>query len=444
MLETNSILLPNADASVLIANSKIYMNLDGRSHDGDVKLREINGTTSKILGAINGIDTYDNIVINALDILELEVSDENKKMITDLIDKLHEENFIINGEKQDQENKFKTITSNVDFFLIHASVEVTNKCNLLCKHCYMSASSENNDMITFDDFKNITKTLVNEGVFNIELTGGEIFVNKDAEKIIEHAFENFNIIGVLTNGTVPISEKVMQLFEKNKDRLIVSISLDSTKPELHDKFRGKSGSWQLTVNNIKKLVARGITVRIAASIFSENMWEIDKLAALSRELGVKIFSYNFIEDFGRAKSFNKEEAMEKTLDYNNYILDTLEEYKDVIMVVESDSYERATTNCGAGTSSIVIDAKGGVRPCALSPNSFNIGDIYQDEKFNKKLIKTLTNLKSPNTEHGCKKECPHYYKCRGCYMKALNVNKDNNMRCNWLKANNIEFLLEYM
>lgn len=45
------------------------------------------------------------------------------------------------------------------------------------------------------------------------------------------------------------------------------------------------------------------------------MWEIDQLAKLSVELGVKIFSYNFIEDFGRGKSFKKTKSVQKIMNF---------------------------------------------------------------------------------------------------------------------------------
>lgn len=56
-----------------------------------------------------------------------------------------------------------------------AFVQLTNKCNLRCKHCYASGSILNNGALDLEGLKQFLKILINNGVSKIDFTGGEIF-----------------------------------------------------------------------------------------------------------------------------------------------------------------------------------------------------------------------------------------------------------------------------
>lgn len=430
------------NAKIIYAGNRIYLTSDCRNVGGDVKFIEINKTSVTILKSISkNIESCDLVKCVLSDMrLPLKYTD----VIEGFINCLFEKEFL--KHLKDEEKRISTIKeiyTDKEYFLTHATVELTDKCNLMCKHCYMSASSKNKNFITYEDFIRICEYLVKQGVYSLELTGGEVFENPDFSKILEHALSNFTIVGLLTNGTRLIKEEVLKLLCEHKNKIVVSISIDSVVPEKHDEFRGVNGSWERSVGTIKKLVREGIRVRIASSIFEENMWEIDKLAKLSVDLGATVFSYNFIEDFGRGKNFNKTNSLQKDDKYVLYIRDIIEKYKNIIQVVEKESYERSG-NCGAGTASIAINAKMDIRPCVLAPMSFNIGNIHEELVFKDDILKKLLNLKSPSIENGCDKNCSYLYKCRGCFVRALNVNNENKTLCEWIRSNNCEELLSLM
>ena len=80
-----------------------------------------------------------------------------------------------------------------------ATVEVTEKCNLRCKHCYLDASCEKTSIISFDQFKELVDIFKKNHVLNLELTGGELFVNPEAYEILELALKQFAMVAILTN-----------------------------------------------------------------------------------------------------------------------------------------------------------------------------------------------------------------------------------------------------
>lgn len=96
---------------------------------------------------------------------------------------------------------------------LHVTVEITEKCNLYCAHCYLNASCNKNTAINYEDFKALVKKLKSNNVLSIEITGGEVFMNKDADKILALAFNEFSRVALLTNGTI-LKQSSLELLKK--------------------------------------------------------------------------------------------------------------------------------------------------------------------------------------------------------------------------------------
>ena len=376
---------------------------------------------------------------------DVKVGDNYKETIARFINQMEKKGVITISDQIGPSNKsLDVIDSSKDYLISSATVEVTNRCNLMCKHCYMCASNANKDMVSFEEFKKIVDILLDEGVLMIELTGGEVFENPEFEKILRLSLDKFPMVGMLTNGTHEISKSLLDLLVENKEKIVVSVSIDSSSPQIHDGFRGMEGAFEKSTANIKKLADNGIFVRLTSAIFDDNMWQIHELAQLARDLGAKSFSYNFVEEFGRGDNFNKDHKVSKHDDYLSYINKTLEEFSDIIQIIDSTDFNRKSGNCGAGTSSFTIDSKKRLRPCVMSPTTFNIGTIDDSLNFKKEILDTLLEIDEPNFDNGCSKNCKFIYKCKGCYLRALNVNKKEGTVCSWIKKNNAENLLQYV
>ena len=59
-----------------------------------------------------------------------------------------------------------------------AWIEITNKCNLKCIHCYNESDARCDNIMSITDFYRVVDYLVNIGVSKIQITGGEAFLNK--------------------------------------------------------------------------------------------------------------------------------------------------------------------------------------------------------------------------------------------------------------------------
>src|SRR3989338_1731576 len=121
---------------------------------------------------------------------------------------------------------------------------VTDRCNSLCKHCFIWNKKPNFDL-SLNIIKDVlgSKHLAKTVEFGLE--GGEFFMHPEYEKILE-LFESKDYV-ILTNGI--LHENVIAAAEKFKVKNI-QISIDGTK-ETYRKMRGVD-----TYDNIMEIIRR--------------------------------------------------------------------------------------------------------------------------------------------------------------------------------------------
>lgn len=401
----------------------------------------VNSTGKMIIEEIRGTLTVQQFVEHFVEMTNIDY-EENKNWILEFISTLLSKGAVILSEVPVPCEKIKNIGDSDLISPMHATIEVTDKCNLKCKHCYLSASPNKSRIMTFNDFIKIKDKLTKNMVVNIEFTGGELFVNPDIYEILQVAYEEFAIVGILTNGTI-LSDNILELLVKNAKKTVINVSIDSIHKEVHDQFRNMNGAFEKTCKNVKRLTDKGLFVRIASSIFKENMWEIDKLAELAIDLGAKAFTFNFVEEFGRGNDIYRDAYSDlKVNEYLEYLNGVIEKYKNIIPIQQGEGL-LGTRNCGAGVNSIVIDPDGDIRPCVLSSKWCCMGNLLSEEfesimKYS--IYKDLAAILPPHKDNGCDANCKYLSYCKGCYIKGFQTCKNEKMKCSWIKENKLERL----
>ncbi len=117
-----------------------------------------------------------------------------------------------------------------------AILQITERCNLRCKHCFVS-SVPNGSYMDYEVIENdILPRLLNLNVIKVTLTGGEPFVHPNLFEICNLFACNGIEITICTNGTL-VTENILSKFEKIH-HLKFNISLDGFSFDSHGKFRG--------------------------------------------------------------------------------------------------------------------------------------------------------------------------------------------------------------
>ena len=178
---------------------------------------------------------------------------------------------------------------------------LTEGCNLACKHCWINPpldSEENHHaFLAVELIQQAIKEAKPLGLSTLKLTGGEPLMHPQIVDIINLASEENLELTIETNGTLITDSFIGAI--KNHRNVFVSVSLDSSKQEVHDDFRGIPGSFAKTVSGIKKLVEAGIAPQIICSLIPENLNDIEEIIRFSKEVGASSFKLNIIQPTSR-------------------------------------------------------------------------------------------------------------------------------------------------
>ena len=152
-----------------------------------------------------------------------------------------------------------------------AWLELTDRCNLDCVHCYGEfghPAVKNASKMKFTDWKKVIDKLSEIKCNAIQFIGGEPLIYKDFIKLLEYAYKkNINNITVFTNATL-LDEYLVKIFKKYN--INVRVSLYGHNSETHEKITGKKGSFEKTKNALILLKKYNVNTSIAIVIMKEN------------------------------------------------------------------------------------------------------------------------------------------------------------------------------
>lgn len=361
----------------------------------------VDDNSIELISLIEG-KTFSEIV-EALKRCMKEQIDENQ--VFEFLSQLEEAEVIWQGTPVRTEKKCF-----YSYVIRYITLNITNTCNLFCKHCYIEASNKNKNFLSLEQVKVIVQKLkpymVKSCYFNV--SGGEALMNPECIDILrylsEEGIENLNLV---SNGTLIDDEKAEQL-SKIKG-LSVQISLDGASAKVHESIRGKN-TYDRTINGIRNCIQKEIKVSLSPIVTQDLFEEIEEYFELGKKLGVSSIFLQPINDVGRAKKnglerVNDADVFRKFVElYKNdpELKDMIPGSLDVQHLTSVKLLEKCLF-CGSGISSLAIQPDGSCYPC---PNTImpgmeicniledDIGEYWFDSPILKKIrgVNVNTNL----------------------------------------------------
>ncbi|MDR1053086.1 MAG: TIGR04053 family radical SAM/SPASM domain-containing protein [Planctomycetaceae bacterium] len=179
--------------------------------------------------------------------------------------------------------------------------EITQSCDLVCKHCRASAQERAavDELSTEFSIRLIDQVASFPRKPNIVFTGGDPLKRSDLFILIRHAVKN-GLTVALTPSATPLATR--EAFEEAKAAGIqaLGISLDGHVAAVHDAFRGFEGSFDKTREMLEMAKLLQIPVQVNTSITRRNFALIDDIAEyLAHFGGVVMWSVFFLVPVGR-------------------------------------------------------------------------------------------------------------------------------------------------
>lgn len=172
-------------------------------------------------------------------------------------------------------------------YLSAVVLNITNKCNLKCLHCFNGSSLVSNQTVELsdDEILELIDQCIEMKVGNICFSGGEPLTRKQLLlKCLKKLKESGIRSSIVSNGTLIDMDTALLL--KVLGVAEIEISLDGALPETHERLRGIKGSFVKAVASIKYLVDAGITTSISYTLNSWNGNEFFQMAEELIRLGV--------------------------------------------------------------------------------------------------------------------------------------------------------------
>ena len=400
--------------------------------------KSVNRSASEILYHCDGSNPIEGIIEKGAS-LEDEEPSEIAEMVRSFIEKAAGEGDLILLDSPSHEPL--KITGSWDYWVPdHLNLELTHRCNLKCKHCYIDAgpNAGGNELPT-DQLLKLLKMLASHGSRTIELTGGEPMIHPDFLQIVECCASNFEITTLATNGYF-IDEEMASKLALHRNRVLIQLSIDGME-KYHDDFRGVPGSWRRTLNALKLLVSKGIKPRVAMVLTRKNIDQLDEVATLVYGLGARSFTYSPAMNIGRGEELDMDFLLDEQVRLGEIQDSLLERYGDFIIGQKEPMKEEKELTCGAGYRQWSIGPNGIVRPCLLMPDTrLSLGNLAErgEELFKDPIIERLKDLGAPRRAlcYGCE----HERYCRGCIVRGISQ-YEKTPDCKWAKATGLDKLL---
>jgi radical SAM protein with 4Fe4S-binding SPASM domain len=323
--------------------------------------------------------------------------------------------------------------SRTAFFPPHMSIELTERCNLRCDYCYRECDASKTAHMSTSDLLGVIGRLCEGGLRSVELTGGEPLLHPDFRQILDFCASRMELVGVLSNGTL-LGGEVAEQLASMKERLIVSVSLDASTPEIHDVRRGLKGAWLRTTRNIAHLAALGVGVRVSMAVDERNFADIEKTLLLAKSLGARMFTYSPVLPFGRGKDVYSTKWELCGDEVYAKEAELAARYKGFLGVLSGDAVceVEGEAGCGAGYRTFCMDPYGNVRPCVtFGSRELIFGNLLQsamEKVFSHPAISAMTKLRTPSLDL-CG-SCEHLGFCRHCSLRGWHAG-ESRPECAW-------------
>ena len=261
---------------------------------------------------------------------------------------------------------------------------LTESCNLSCNHCYVEAGPAVGKHMHLHIVESVFDLLIDLGVYDVRLTGGEPSIHPEFDRILESARRRGIQLGMVSNG--------VRLLNSGRAREVLSalsrcwISLYGTSAESHSRISGRvARTFYQTINQVGALTSQGCWIGLSVLASPGDSKNVGDLMHIALSAGIKKLRVLPIQPDGRAcsSSINWSSWPEEVLE----IVHTMRRYPlspqfDVLTI--NDPFDLADRFSDSNTSCLLrsrqmwsITPDGGVYPCCFTvfSDSLLLGNV---------------------------------------------------------------------
>jgi radical SAM protein with 4Fe4S-binding SPASM domain len=299
-------------------------------------------------------------------------------------------------------------------------LQLTNRCNLTCVHCYAESGRALPRQLTRDEKIALLDQFAALGGTRLFLTGGESLLDPDLDDLITQAKQLHLFVYLSTNGYAISKRSAARLVELGVGA--VNVSIDGSDAQTHDTFRGRPGAYRHAVNALRAFAELGIACASQTTLFKGNLDQSNAIADQMRAIGVKDCFFVRMSPQGRAADHT-----DLIPDLAAYAAARESEYRHRKQRYAADvrlKPSNSSRRCSAGVSQLYVRADGACFPCpSLAVPDLALGTFLQQTLADiwTTRAQTVAELRAfdPLSIASCQ-GCRHLPSCHGgCAGNAL-------------------------
>lgn len=161
-------------------------------------------------------------------------------------------------------------------------VELTNRCNLACSHCFDGRHGGSNDL-PLHILEAVLTDARSCGFDSLSFTGGEPTVHPQFPDVIRQTHAAGYRFGFVTNGW-SLPAMLPRILPYREGISYITLSVDGATEASHDRLRG-AGAFRRVMAGISSCVAYGVPFTINMVLTGSNQHEIEALVDAAVDLG---------------------------------------------------------------------------------------------------------------------------------------------------------------
>ncbi|MBR1871520.1 MAG: radical SAM protein [Kiritimatiellae bacterium] len=179
---------------------------------------------------------------------------------------------------------------------------LTNRCNLACRHCYADANTSCGEMSSAEA-KDVLRSLAQCGVCAVLFSGGEPLMRNDVFELAHFADRLGLRVTLSSNGTLIDAETARKIAAAHMTYAGLSIDGDMA---LHDAFRGMKGAYSRTLAAFGHLREAGVKAGLRVTLTRSNAGIIPEFFALMRREAIPRACFYHLMPSGRGVAMGGE------------------------------------------------------------------------------------------------------------------------------------------
>lgn len=242
--------------------------------------------------------------------------------------------------------------------VINVSIELTSRCNLRCRGCYLDSFKSTG--LSRTHLQEVAAELAAVGAVFVLFTGGEVLLRRDAVDVMTDFAERGFVLELKTNGTLLRDDFVQQL--AGLPILDVQVSVYELKAGWSEWARANYDTERIEAG-VARMLELSIPVTLSVLVGRHNVMNLERIHERLSATGAKVFYSPYItpnragagEEVGFRLSASEMEQHLRPFLERIGAMPALKRYRNCADDISSVCY--------AGRDQIAIGADGSVFPC---------------------------------------------------------------------------------